>query len=342
MWRKPSPRPEAMRRTKLIALTGTVGLMALLVLSGLGVSAVVGAAGSAAARSPSAASRLGADLAVPAANVTLVNVTFQEHRLPNGSLWSVTAGNPAVTKNDTTVGAKGHIVFQEPNGSLLNYTITGPANYGVAKVVGTGVPSQTQDAIGGPTMISVTFAPIVTLTFDEVGLAPHTLWGITITTALPHGGPQSLSTTSNTSSLNFTVVKGTWKFNVTTLPAGYRAMPSHGAVGAGHAHAKTLRFKEVSGKAIFSESGLPHRSNWQVNLTGPVSLNMSSSKSTIKFDDLPVGTYTFAIWNFTGEHPTPAKGTFAISGPGAVDISITYSVAAGGPTLSVSAAPAAS
>lgn len=173
-------------------------------------------------------------------------VTFKALGLPSGSTWSVTAGNPAVTLTNTTVGHRGLLVFNVTNGTL-NFSIQPPAGFGVQKVVGPGNPSQTSVNISGPTVLTVKFSAFQTLTFVEKGLPAGSVWAVKIWSSLPHGGPTSQSgsntTTASGGAIVFSVVKGSWKFNVTEVPANFTAHPSHGSVGvAGHPVNRNLRF----------------------------------------------------------------------------------------------------
>lgn len=173
-------------------------------------------------------------------------VTFKALGLPSGSTWSVTAGSPPLTVTNTTVGHKGKIVFNVTTG-WLNYSIVPPAGFGVAKVVGPGVPSQTRDLITNTTVLTVKFAALQQLTFSERGLPAGDFWQVSIWSSLPHGGPSGQSGSNTTSALGgtivFTVVKGSWKFNITGVPGNFTAHPTHGAVGvAGHPVTKHLRF----------------------------------------------------------------------------------------------------
>ncbi len=170
-------------------------------------------------------------------------VTFKALGLPSGSTWSVAAGNPPVTQTNVTTGHKGEIVFDVLNGTL-NYSITGPAGFGVAHILGPGNPSQTSDLISGTTVLTIKFSPVVTLTFEEKGLPAGSSWSISIWSPLPHGGPtgQSASNTTGASggTITFSVVKGPWKFNVTEVPTNFTAHPTHATVGV-HGHHAVVR-----------------------------------------------------------------------------------------------------
>jgi hypothetical protein len=323
-----------------------IGVVALLAIGSLGLvpafSTVGSAHGSATAAVGSATvSPAIAPLPQVAPAVSSVNVTFKALGLPNGSNWSVTTPANNETGKNTTFGHVGRIVLLEPNNTTVNFSISGPSGFGVAKVVGPGQPSQTSAFINGSETITVVFGPIETLTFTETGLASGTVWGIALRSALPHGGPAPQSASSNGTTISFTVVRGTYHFNV-TVPADYRATPPKGAVGTGHPE-KTIRFHLVTAPVIFQEIGLTHGTLWQVNVTsGAFHESLNSTRSSIRFN-LPSGNYTFTVWNFSAVHPHPESGSFTVTAPGNATVEeINYTatpVAAGALPATVMPAP---
>ncbi len=60
----------------------------------------------------------------------------------------------------------------------------------------------------------------------------------------------------------------------------------------------------------FTETGLPHGTEWAVTLNG---VNFTTTGSSIKFYD-PNGAYTWTVWTPSGFVPHPDKGTSLISG----------------------------
>ncbi len=233
---------------------GAVGVLALFGLAAFGgiVSAAAmapsGPMASAAGAAPSAAPAV-----VHPATVTLDNVTFKALGLPNGSVWSVTANN--TTQSNTTVGHVGKLVFVVVNNTTLTYSITPPAGFGLAHILGKGIPSQTSDLISGNTVLTLKFAAFQNLTFSERGLPAGSVWQVSLSSAFPHGGPNAPAPANDTVGaaggwINFTVLKGPWHFNITIVSVNatgnWTAHPPHGSVGlAGHAVTKTIRFAMV-------------------------------------------------------------------------------------------------
>jgi YVTN family beta-propeller protein len=262
------------------------------------------------------------------ANVTVLGpafaVTFKAVGLPTGSPWGVHVGSPPAVRNNTTFGSAGTVVFSEPAGTI-NYSFAQPAGYAVERVTGPLFPTQTSASIVGPTVLTVRFALIETLTFNETGLAPGAVWGISIVSSFPHGGPNGQNATSNGTSIAFSVVGGPWKFSVTTKPTTVFAFPHKGTVGVpGHAVTKVIKFKLVGEKVVFKETGLTSGTRWGVNITGPVNLSLNGTTASIAVT-LPNGTYSYSFWNFTALHPHPANGTIVVVAPHtAVPVAVQY------------------
>ncbi|MGP8078363.1 MAG: hypothetical protein ACLQC7_01700 [Thermoplasmata archaeon] len=252
----------------------------------------------------------------------LSDVTFKAVGLPPGSTWSVSAGAPPVLRTNTTVRSKGILEFLEPNGTL-SYTVGSPAGYGVSKVTGPRTPTQSSaNLTGAPATFTITFGPFETLTFLETGLASGALWGVAIQPSLHHGGPAPQTLATHGASIAFTVVKDSWKYLITTSPIADRALNPHGAVAVGKLPVtKTIRFVLNTARVVFKEAGLVRGTLWQVNVTGPMNVSVSSTKGTIKLL-LTSGTYHFVAWNFSGIHPHPAKGTFTVSAPHAPPVQL--------------------
>ena len=243
-------------------------------------------------------------------------VTFHASGLPAATPWSITSGTPPVVRaNTTTAHKKGTITFDTTRLTLA-YSIAPPAGYAVAKVSGPRSPSQTLVTLAAkPSTFTVVFGPLEPLTITETGLPPGTLWGLTLTSALHFGGPTAQTATSNTTSVEFTAVKGTYHYTLSTGPATFRLVPAHGTVSVGtHPAAKTIKFKPVTETVVFEVVGLTHGTTWQVNVTGPMNVTLGSVGGAIRMQ-LINGTYHYTVSNLTSLHPHPASGTLVILAP---------------------------
>jgi len=253
-----------------------------------------------------------------AANVSafaLASVSFAAKGLPPGSIWSVAAGTPPLARSNVTFHGGGTIDFLALAGPLP-FVITAPSGYGVATVSGPGAPSQTLFLVTSVSAaLKVTFGKIETLTFTETGLPTGAPWGVTLTAGPAHGGGPSQSATTVTGSLEFTVVQGGWKFQVTPKPSDYTAAPPHGSVSVGaHPATKAIKFSLLTESVVFREAGLKTGTLWQVNLTGPVNFTLSSKGSSLTIR-LPNGTYSYTVANVGGMHPHPTGGNLTIVTP---------------------------
>lgn len=246
-------------------------------------------------------------------------VTFTARGLPSGSAWTLTAGSPPVTVGNTTAGAKGRVVLTEPPG-VLSYRFTGPSGFGVRKVSGTGLPSQSSVVIDRNARLTVHFAPIVELTFTERGLPAGTLWGVAIQTPLPHGGPAAQNGTSTGASTTFSVVQGAWEFQISPMPANYAAAPAHGTVGPGHEMARSIRFRTSLEPVRSSQSG-PNGSANNSSGPPPPGLIVYGGQNW----SLPSGYYTFlGVVDLTGNASYTLSGTFTAD-PGVGAYVMTWS-----------------
>jgi hypothetical protein len=257
-------------------------------------------------------------------------VTFQASGLPASSTWSVTAGSPATTKTNTTVGTTGKDIFYEPNGTLT-FAVTPPAGYGVALITGPHNPTYTQADITGTTTITVKFGQLNSVYFNETirpgwpGLPAGTAWNVTLTPSA-HGGPPGQFGSTTGTSIVFTVPHGaTYRF-VVGVPSTYKASPGKGSftvppdpVGAG-ALQKPIHIKPITAKVTFKEKGAT--STWSVTISGttsgtsPYSLpytltNTSTSKTTVF--DLVSGRYSW-VASSDGQ-PTQSGGAIVVTAP---------------------------
>jgi YVTN family beta-propeller protein len=261
----------------------------------------------------------------------LTTVTFSALGLPAGSTWSVTSGTPAVVHSNTTVLARGLIRTLALSG-VFDYTITAPSGFGVRSLVGAHFPSQISANVSGTAVVlTVTFGHLETLTFTETGLPSGDTWGIALRSTLLHGGPAAQAQSGTGTSLAFTVVEGGWRYAVTPKPSIYEGVPQVGVVVIpAHAVTHAVVFHLVTRAVLFREIGLRAGTRWEVTVSGPMNVTVTSASSVVRFV-LENGTYNFTVENFSTLHPHPANGTFTVIAPGvAVVESIQYDALTGG------------
>jgi YVTN family beta-propeller protein len=124
---------------------------------------------------------------VSSLTATTVSVVFEQHTLPLGSSWSITLNG---SSESTTSSA---ISFNEYPGRF-NLTIGSPSGFGSSKISGPNYPSQFSVRITGNSIFTVTFAPLVTVTFvPRNGAEVCSEWGVSIHSSVTHGGPSPQS-----------------------------------------------------------------------------------------------------------------------------------------------------
>ncbi|MGC8861089.1 MAG: hypothetical protein ACP5QH_07830, partial [Thermoplasmata archaeon] len=165
----------------------------------------------------------------------LYNVTFTESGLPAGTEWSVTLNGVTETANTSV------IAFTEPNGTY-EYTIGTVTGY-------TASPSSGTITVNGTNVTeAITFQKLYNVTFIESGLPVNTSWTVNL-------NGEVLS--SNTSSITFQKVNGTYNFNINTITYGsniYIPNPAFGSLTInGNDLIKVVTFKpEISMEYSFA------------------------------------------------------------------------------------------
>ncbi|MGP8134522.1 MAG: hypothetical protein ACLQD8_00040 [Thermoplasmata archaeon] len=259
-------------------------------------------------------------------------VTFKESGLPSGQTWSVNAGSPASTKTDTTTGTGGSVLYAEPNGTL-GFTVTPPAGYGVALIVGPHGTTFGSAPITTTTTITVKFGLLEPLTFTEVpsvawpGMPGGTTWGINLIQV--GAGPASAVGTTTGTVVSFMEPQGAhFKYTV-SKPSIYTASPKKGSVAMpGAAKNVNEKFKANVAKITFAAHALAAHTSWSVSVTGPspsvAVQTLSGTTATLKFA-LVNGSYTYTIpLAGNGASPAPASGAFVVVAPHAQTIAVTF------------------
>ncbi len=148
------------------------------------------------------------------------------------------------------------------------------------------------------------FASTYNVTFSESGLPSGTSWSVTL------NGSTEFSTTST---IVFTVINGSYAFNVSAV-TGYTVQPSSGrAVVTGAAVPEAVTFMLIVGATYsvsFTETGLVPGTTWSVTLGGALE---SSTTATIVFTE-PNGTYSYSVTSVAGYQVSPAPGNVDVSG----------------------------
>ncbi len=223
---------------------------------------------------------------------TVYAVNFSESGLPAGTTWSITLNG--TTQSSPT----GSIQFMEPNGTY-NFTVGVVAGY---------FPSPTHGSVflkGNRASQSISFSrSVYSVTFSETGLPLNGLWNVTL-----NGTNQS----TTTKSLTFSEPNGTYNFSVTSA-IGYRATPASGTVTVkGGAVSQPISFHPAGSTTytvLFTESGLPTGSPWNVTLNG---LLRSSTTTSLTFSEVN-GSYAYSVSPVGAYSPNPSSGSVSVNG----------------------------
>ena len=231
-------------------------------------------------------------------------VTFSETGLPAFNPWTVTINGIPVST------AQNAMTFQ-----LLDGTYA----YTVAPAVGnfsTSPSSGSLTLFQGPQTVVVTFAPIP-VSYDvslvESGLPANTVW-----TASLNGASES----SNTSTIDFSVLNGSYTWAVTPIAGLVLAHPG-GTVVVNNANVTVpVLFSSPAAstyRVSFIALGLPSGTTWSVTLSGTT---VSSALGQIAFTE-PNGTYPYTVGKVAGFSRSPSSGNATVSG-NSPDIDIAF------------------
>ncbi|MCL4452395.1 MAG: hypothetical protein M1327_07230 [Candidatus Thermoplasmatota archaeon] len=143
------------------------------------------------------------------------SVNFVETGLPAGDIWNITLTSQTGTFNTTsTTGSTAS--FSVVNGTYTFIVVSADKNVAPSPMTGTVIVSGTAENI------SVTFSPVLfTAQIDESGLAKDTGWSISI---------NNVTYSTKNTSINVTLVNGTYDFTVLNVTAGYTYSPASGKV----------------------------------------------------------------------------------------------------------------
>ena len=229
-------------------------------------------------------------------------VTFRAVGLPDGTNWSVTAGNLSRAAAGPTIG------FDEPNGTVA---------YAVGPVAGfeAETPTGSVDVNGSPVNVDVPFRATFPVWFNETGLPPAADWAVRL------GSDVVVATRS---SVRFDRPNGSYAYGVTTDASGYAPDPALGNLSvAGGATTIAIAFARVGGNATpyeirFEAFGLPPDQPWNVTL-GP--LRGSSTASEIGFF-VANGSYDYLV-RADGFSAAPSSGSIVVDG-GPANVSVLF------------------
>jgi hypothetical protein len=219
---------------------------------------------------------------------TTYHFQFVESGLPSGTSWGLTINGHTTLSGTTTTLAN-----FEPNGTyswVLSYV-------GGYRALETGSVTLT----GAGATVFVHFTPKTWLaTFTEKHLPTGTSWSVSI-----NGGSPVSSTTKT---IPIQEVNGSYSF-VLGLVSGWSSVTERGSFTvSGGPTPISIVFTQVVYKVTFSETGLPHSTDWQVTMP---TVTHVSTFATITFFEAN-GSYAFSAAS-TGYTATPSSGSVTVS-----------------------------
>ena len=237
-------------------------------------------------------------------------VTFTEKNLPAGADWSVCAFNynHSVNYYNTSTGS-----------SMIAYLQNGTYKY-AGNFNGVSTPLHEFNVTGSPLSFTVIFPVTYKVTFTEKNVPAGVYWSVN---AFNNNYSVNYYNTSTGSSMIAYLPYGTYNY---TGNFNGVATPLHEFNVTGVSIAINVVFPEKY-SVVFTETGLPTGTVWEVsvnNLTTGNSFN-SSSTSTITFS-LYNGSYTYNVTtSLSGWKPSSPSGKFIVPGSTVNVPTVTFS-----------------
>ncbi|MGC8673270.1 MAG: hypothetical protein ACP5TO_07225, partial [Thermoplasmata archaeon] len=228
---------------------------------------------------------------------TAYNITFYETGLVSGTLWYVNLSNrESFTSTNNTIS------FKEPVGNY-SYTI------GTVNTIFTSYPSFGMFTVNNRSLtekikFSTTKVSTYTITFIENGLNYGETWSVMV---------NKIQEKSNTSSIQFTLLNGTYIFNVTKITQ-YAISPMIGIINiSGSNVIKNIYFKLKIYNITFTESGMPLGKNWGVYLKSNTEQTFYNTSNSFNVSfNLELYNYTYLIPNNSNYTFSPENGSLTL------------------------------
>jgi hypothetical protein len=243
------------------------------------------------------------------------------------------SGLPAVTSWTVDVFGTGTLVWANTSttATITLYVPSGSYTYGIPGTHAGSGKTETNWSAGsaatgsfsagsGPgvnSAISFTFLAAYVVTFTEVGLVTGVVWRVQVA--------GQLATYSTTTSATILLPTGSYTYTVPTVP-GYSTSPSGSFSVSGAPTGVTITFSIAAYLTTFTETGLPHSTEWTITVTESGEQVALSSTSASITTDLGNGTYPYVASGTSGYAANPAIGSVTVLGAPA-SATITYAAA---------------
>lgn len=262
-------------------------------------------------------------------------LSFVESGLPSGTNWSVRiGGGQTVHVHETHSSTTEMVNFSLPAGTY-RYTLSEVLGFAVSGPASGSVDLTSSGATVNVTYRSLAPGAFYTVTFDESGLASATHWSVGVLATHTFGHSRHETQSSNTTSLQFLLQNGTYRFTVGRV-RGYTVNISSGTFSVAGASPATveLEFSAIPTYSVtISEVGLANGTNWSVLVhtqasvgsVYPVRETLTANVANITFE-LPNGSFCYVIHAVSGYRITSgsAKGSFVIAGAAGATITIGF------------------
>ncbi len=248
-------------------------------------------------------------------------LTVTESGLPSGTTWFVYLVNASGIEVNSGVASDATLNVSEVADGTYTWYAYAESDWWTAS------PASGKVTVDGNSTASVTFVPVVVLTFEVAGLASGTGWALVV----QGGAAGNFSTVTNASSYSVDVpadVQFTW--SVSSL--GYVATPSSGTVTSLANATTSIAFAALS-QVTFSETGLASGALWTVSFTqGGQTVRLSSVTPLLLIPTSVVGAFNWSV-TASGYTASPATGTG--SAPSAL-VAVSFSAVPSSPSSSSS------
>jgi len=244
---------------------------------------------------------------IPAEAQKTYTVTFTASPLPNGTDWSITFNGQTRTQtynylNYRTTGNS--VTFDVPTGKY-SYTVGSVKGYLCS-------PSSGSITVNGNGNIvqSLTFSlQRNTVTFTQSGLPWGTRYSVTF-----NGQTKYCDNIVSTSISFDNVLNGKYSYTVGSV-TGYTSLPSSGSITVNSNTNQKIAFSPKLCTVTFTQSGLPWRTRYSVTFNGQTKYCDNIVSTSISFDNVPKGKYSYTVGSVTGYVPSSlSSGSITVDG----------------------------
>ena len=240
--------------------------------------------------------------------VPLYTVTFDESGLPLNGSWTI------IFTTDAPEGGSGSVTVNSSS-NLLGFALSGYTyDWWVIAPGFVATPASGSFLLEANETVTVVFAAVESITFDESGLTAGSAWTVVLTQ-----GASVQTVTSTGTSITFSGMAGAYSYTVSAagwvpgIASGGGTLPVGGPI--------TVDFTPAAATVVFDASGLPAGTSWTVTLTQGATVTEKSGTGALSFSGVyGAYSYTTSAANFTA---APASGSGVLPSDTPVAIGFT-------------------